>query len=73
MQYLLGKFDRNINYMQLLQQTDGHKPETVDQKEAMMGITIPCLIGKQILIPTRLRMTYNFRGLITITISQYLY
>jgi len=37
--------------MQLLQKTDGQKPETVDQNEALMGITIPCLIGKQILRP----------------------
>ena len=45
----LGKFDRNINYMQLLQKTDGQKPETVDQHEALMGITIPCAIGITIL------------------------
>ena len=41
----LGKFDRNINYQQLLQKTDGHKPETVDQQEALMSITLPSLIG----------------------------
>ena len=40
-----GKFDRNINYQQLLQKTDGHKPETVDQQEALMSITLPSLIG----------------------------
>ena len=42
---LLGKFDRNINYQQLLQKTDGQKPETINQDEALMQITVPSLIG----------------------------
>ena len=41
----LGKFDRNINYQQLLQKTDGQKPETINQDEALMQITVPSLIG----------------------------